>query len=462
VQVDDSSFGQIVAAESGRLATLARLLTGDRDRGRDLTEVALARAMLGWRRLHEEEPGGALRRMLFDVYSEWWHRGYRRYTVPEPDNGQQAGGTDNPVSAELAGMTPRQRAVALMDAEGRSEPEMVELLGLSDRAVARSRPVVPMPELATALSTVDARVPVQAVAARAARIRRRRRITAWVTAAVLVGLAVPVLRALGSGPDPAEAARQCPTRLPTQVSNDGGDLEGQIVPFSPSRTYLCLFSSDGARSDARLVNPQAALQFVAALNSSRLASGSEVCSQEAATPFVLRVVTGGDHGVTLLAAPSGCGRVTNGRRTVSAGRDLMAQVLGGRSGPGREPALLSCAGLDSMVSNGGPGLGQRLVGFTGERIVVCPEGVAAAVGEVVGEDARVLASEMDDAPARRPTGTGCPSSKRFVIVVTGVVERVNIAMDAGGCRWATNGSRVVQLDLSTQNALRALAQLPPL
>jgi DNA-directed RNA polymerase specialized sigma24 family protein len=461
VQVDDSSFGQIVAAESGRLATLARLLTGDPDRGRELTEVALARAMLGWRRLHEEEPGGALRRMLFDVYSEWWHRGYRRYSVPEPANGQQAGGTDDPVVVELAGMTPRQRAVALMDAEGRSEPEMVELLGLSDRAVARSRPVVPMPELATALSTVDVPVPVQAVAARAARIRRRRRITAWVTAAVLVGLAVPALRALGSGPDPAEAARQCPTRLPAQVSNDGGDLDGQIVPFNPTDTYLCLFSSDGARSDARLVNPQAAVQFVAVLNSSRRASSSEVCSREAATPFVLRV-TGGDRAVNLLAAPSGCGRVTNGRRTVSAGRDLMAQILGGRSGPGREPALLSCAGLDSMISNSGPGLGQRLVGFTGERIVVCPEGVAAAVGEVVGDDARVLASELDGAPERRPTGTGCPSSERFVVVVTGVVERVNIAMDVGGCRWASNGSRVVQLDPSTQNALRALAQLPPL
>jgi hypothetical protein len=457
VRVDDSSFGQIVAAESGRLATLATLLTGDRDRGRELTEVALARAMLGWRRLHEEEPGGALRRVLFDVYSEWWHRGYRRY--PAPGNGRQQGATD-PVVAGLAGMTPRQRAVALMDAEGRSEPEMVELLGLPERAVARSRPVVPLPELTTALSTVDSLVPVRAVAARAVRIRRRRRITAWVVALLLVGLAVPVLRALGSGADPAEAARQCPTRLPARVSNGGADLDSQIVPFSPSKTYLCRFSSDGARSDARLIKSDAAVQFVAWFNSGRQSSDTEVCSREVATPFVLRVI-GRDRTVTLLAMPTGCGRVTNGTRTVSAGRDLLAQVLTGRSGQGAEPALLSCAGLDPTVRNGGAGLDRRLVGFTGQRIVVCPQGVAAAVGELAGQDALALASALDTAPTRTSTRTGCPSSKRLLIVVSGVVERVDIAMDAAGCGWASNGTRTVELDLSTQNALRAIAQLPP-
>ena len=457
--MDDSSFGQIVAAESGRLARLATLLTGDRDRGRDLTEVALARAMLGWRRLHEEEPGGALRRVLFDVYSEWWHRRYRRYPAP-PEDGEQRAGADR-VAAELAGMTPRQRAVALMDAEGRSEPEMVELLGLSDRAVARSRPAVPMPELTSALSTIDALVPVQAVAARAARIRRRRRITGWTVAALLVVLAVPVLRVLGSGPDPAEAARQCPTRLPAQVINSGPDLDSQIVPFNPSRTYLCRYSSDGSRSEARLINSDAAVQFLAAFNASRQTSDSEVCSREAVTPFVLRVI-GGDRTLTLLAMPSGCGRVTNGTRTVSTGRDLLAQVATGRAGQGPESALLSCAGLDPLVRNDGPGLDGRLVGFTGERIVVCPQGVAATVGEVSGEDARLLAAALDSAPVGRSTATDCPSSKRLIVVVSGVVERVDIAMDANGCGWASNGVRVVDLDLPTQNMLRELAQLPPL
>jgi len=533
VQVDDSAFGQIVAAESGRLARLATLLTGDRARGRELTEVALARALLGWRRLHEEEPGGALRRVLFEVYGEWWHRRYRRYAAPAPEAapagtgragtgragtsragtsragtsraGTDRAGTDragtrgagqpagaragpvaagsepaaladqvalaepstgagpvaDPVAAELAAMTPRQRSVALMDAEGRSEPEMVELLGLSDRAVARSRPLVPMPELAAALSTVDAPVPLPAVAVRAARIRRRRRITGWVVAVLLVALVVPVLRALGGGPDPAEAARQCPTRLPARVSNSGLGLEADIVPITPARTYLCRYSSDGSRSDAKLVEARAGVQFVAAFNAARVASSSDVCSRETVTPFVLRVV-GGDRTLTLLALPGGCGRVTNGVRTVSAGRDLLAQVLTGRPGQGPEPALLSCAGLDPTVRNEGAGLDRRLVGFTGMRIVVCPKGVAATVGEVVGEEARLLAAELDSAPTRRATAAGCPSSKRLVVVVSGVVERVDIAMDASGCGWASNGVRVVELDRAMQNALRTLAQLPPI
>jgi DNA-directed RNA polymerase specialized sigma24 family protein len=470
VRVDDSAFGQIVAAESGRLARLATLLTGDPARGRDLAEAALARAMLGWRRLYEEEPGGALRRVLFDVYSEWWHRGYRHY--PQPANGQAEGGPDgadgadgaaqpdDPWAAELAGMTPRQRAVALMDAEGRSEPEMVELLGLSDRAVARARPAVPMPELAVALTTVEDPVPVQAVTARAARIRRRRRLTGWVVLALAVLLAVPVLRVLGGGPDPAEAARQCPTRLPTVVSNTGNDLTDQIVPFTPSRAYLCRFGSDGARSDARLLGSGIAVQFVAAINASRPASTSEVCGQEAATPFVLRLLSG-DRSLTVLATPSGCGRVSNGTRTVSAGRDVLARILLGQAGGGPEPALLSCAGLNREVHNDGAGLAERLIGFTGDRIVVCPQGGAATVGELAGQDAREMAAALDSAPAGKAPGTGCPSTQRLIVVVTGLVERVDLAVDAGGCGWATNGTRVVTLDTDTRNALRELAQLPP-
>lgn len=458
--MDDSAFGQIVAAESGRLARLATLLTGDRARGRELTEVALARAMLGWRRLHEEEPGGALRRVLFDVYGEWWHRGYRSYPPPAGPGDEPAIPVD-PVAAELAGMSPRQRAVALMDAEGRSEPEMVGLLGLSDRAVARSRPAVPMPELTTALAAVEEPVPVQAVSSRAVRIRRRRRIIGWISAVVILVLLVPALRAIGSGPDPAEAARQCPERLPAQVTNSGAGLSAQVVPVAPSKTYLCRFGSDGTRSDARLLDGRAATQFAAGINTSRVASDSEVCGREPGSPFVLRVV-GEDRTITLLALPGGCGRVTNGVRTVSAGRDLLAQVIAGRATGDAEPALLSCAGLDTMVRNEGAGLDKRLVGFTGDRIVVCPQGISATVGEVSGEDARQLAIQLDGAPTRRATGTDCPSSQRLVVVVTGGgVQRVDIVMDAAGCGWASNGARVVELTRATQNALRHLAQLPP-
>ena len=232
-------------------------------------------------------------------------------------------------------------------------------------------------------------------------------------------------------------------------------------PFTPSRTYLCRYAADGSRSDARQVGSAAAVQFVAALNASRPASDTEVCGRESLTPFVLRLI-GGDRALSVLAAPTGCGRVTNGVRTVSAGRDLLAQMLAGRADEGPEPALLSCAGLSATVHNDGAGLDQRLIGFTGQRIVVCPQGVSATVGELAGEDARMLADALDSAPVRKAGTAGCPSAQRLMVVVTGLVERVDIATDAGSCGWATNGSRVVELDRDTRNALRALAQLPPL
>jgi DNA-directed RNA polymerase specialized sigma24 family protein len=456
--VEDSTFAQVVVAESGQLARLATLLTGDRQRGRELAEVALARAMLHWRRLYEEEPGGALRRMLFEVHGEWWRRRYRRYEPPDPAD------PADPAAARLAAMTPRERAVALLDADGRSEAEIVGLLGLPVRAVARSRPAVPMPELTAALSVAEPPVPLAEVAAQAARLRRRRRITAVVVTVLLVAAAISTLRALASNPDPAEVARACPARLPAAISNGGPNggsgLDVFMVPFSPTRLYLCRFAPDGSGSDARQLGSRAGVLFVAALNAARPAGDAEVCSREEVTPFVLRVF-GQNQEVTLLADPGGCGRVSNGIRTVSAGRDLLAQVLSGRPSPDPEPALQSCTGLGEDVRNDGGALEERLVGFTGERVVVCPHGVPATVGELAGQDAQELSMALDNAPVLAKVSAGCPSSKRLIVVVSGQNERVDISMDADGCGWASNGRRVVRLDRKTEDTLRELAQLPP-
>src|SRR5882724_6230175 len=99
MQVDDTAFGELVAAESGRLARLGTLLTGDPARGRALAEEALARALLDWRHVREDEPVAALRRALFGVYGEWWRLRYRRYrpAAPEP------AGAEPPDTTEPAG-----------------------------------------------------------------------------------------------------------------------------------------------------------------------------------------------------------------------------------------------------------------------------------------------------------------------------------------------------------------------
>jgi hypothetical protein len=93
--------------------------------------------------------------------------------------------------------------------------------------------------------------------------------------------------------------------------------------------------------------------------------------------------------------------------------------------------------------------------------VVCPHGVQAAVGELAGQDAQELSLTLDGAPEPARPRANCPSAQRLVVVVSGQNQRVDITMDASGCGWASNGRRVVQLDRSTEDVLRALAQLPP-
>jgi hypothetical protein len=571
VRVDDTAFGQLVAAESGRLARLGTLLTGDPARGHALAEEALARALLNWRKLREDEPVSALRRSLFEVYGEWWRRAYRRY-APPPDapasrttatgaattgepatattseaadalsgttggatsgsTGTTGGGTGElvgagastsangpyglaaraaaatqgtgsrgsvgsaaePTPAEptpagpaaeaaagraaaevaagraaaevaaaeepLAGLSHWGRAVALLDAEGRSSPELVGLLGLSERTVARSRPVVPILALATALAGADLPVPVERVTARALRIQRRRRVGAALVAVLLAIPAFLALRASTGVPDSVQADNSCPTFLPGQVSNTGEGLDRTIVPISPDRTYLCMFAPDGSRLVARQLDRRLGVDISASINASRQAGETDICSRESVTPFVL-AVNDGERTVSLLATPDGCGRVTNGVRTVSAGRDLLTQILAGRVNQDPEPAIQSCNGLPADLHNEGPGLAQRLVGFTGERIVVCPQQAPATVGELSGTTARALALTLDQAPTSRPATANCPSDQHLIVVVTGGVSRIDLVMDANpACGWATNGVRVVELDPETRDVLRKLARLP--
>lgn len=585
MRVDDSAFGQLVAAESGRLARLGTLLTGDPARGRALAEEALARALLDWRHVREDEPVSALRRALFAVYGEWWRIRYRRYRVPaledstEDDadetgddtaedgdagtadaagasDGDSAGGPESPageyalvgagvgdapstsangpyakamaaagtaasgssgagsesaaaaggrsagdagsaagnggsaaaaggltgdagrlwgrrtwrdrddtgavVDEPLAGLSHWARAVALLDAEGRSEPEMVGLTGLSERAVARSRPEVPMLELVGALDAADLPLSVERVVRRAAQIRRRRWIGALVALALLAVPGVFALRAATGEPVQIQADRTCPNILPTQVGNSGEDLTQQMVPVQSPKMYLCLFGQDGNRTVARLLDRGFAIDIAAAFNASRKAGETEVCSRETASPFVLRVVDG-DRTITLLANPTGCGRVTNGFRTVSAGRDLLTQILSGQVNRNPEPALHSCSDLPLTLQNNGQGLSRRLLGFTGNRIVVCPQGDSGqgSVGELNGVRARDLALAIDEAPTATHLAKGCPSGEHLVVVVTGETERVDLMVDAkSGCGWASNGIRVVELDRATLDAIRAAARLP--
>jgi len=61
-------FDDFVRARGAALVRLARLLTGDRHRGEDLTQEVLARAFVSWRRIAAmQAPEAYLRRMLVNA-----------------------------------------------------------------------------------------------------------------------------------------------------------------------------------------------------------------------------------------------------------------------------------------------------------------------------------------------------------------------------------------------------------
>jgi DNA-directed RNA polymerase specialized sigma24 family protein len=487
-----SGFREVAAAESPRLARLGGLLTGSRERGRELAEFALARALLQWGRLREEEPGGALRRLLFEVYGQWWRRRLRRYpppgsgpeescpeksgpeksgpeksgpekSGPEKSGPEKSGPEKSGPERWLAGVSPRRRAVALLTAEGRSQTETARLLGLSERAVARSRPDPPQPELATALSAADEPVPMDRVVARATGLRRRRRVTAGVVSVLALAALVPVAVRLRLGPGPDQAGALCPSQLPATVgSADGGragDLAGTLVPFTPARVAVCRYGPDGQQAGARAVDPVAAAVWVGALNAAPAVTGREVCSREPAEPFLVRL-SGAGRTVTVRAEPRGCGQVTNGVRVAAAGRDLLWQIATGQTRPGPEPAALACAGAGGAPGNDGAGLTGRLVGFAASRVVVCPGSAGGSAAALDGPAARSLAARLDLAPALTGSTSGCPSPRRLAVVLTGGVQRVDLSVDTSGCGWANNGRRVARLDQASRRALLRLARVP--
>lgn len=442
-------FRELVAAESARLARLCGLLTGSRERGRELAEVALARALLRWNRLRAEEPGGALRRCVFEVYGQWWRHRLRRYpAAPESAAGRL-----------LAAVPPRQRAIALLAAEGRSQTETAQLLGLADRAVARGWPDPAQPELAAVLSTVDDPIPMDRVVARAGRLRRQRWAGAGVGTALILAVAAPVTSTLRYGPRLDQASRLCPTQLPATVGGSAADLAGTLIPITPTQMVVCRYSSDGQRSEARAVDSATAAIWVSALNAAPAVTDQEVCSREPAEPYLI-LLSGAGRTVMVWAEPSGCGQVTNGVRIATAGRDLLWQISANQPRSGPEPAVLACAGTGGMPVNDGAGLTGRLVGFPASRIVVCPDGADASVAALTGTAARSLAARLDAAPVLSGVPSGCPSPRRLTVVLTGGVQRIDLSVDTAPCGWATNGRRVVRLDPVSRQALLRLAHLP--
>ncbi len=162
---DDASFEEFVAAASGRLFTMALLLTGyQRAEAEDLLQDVLERAYRRWRRIiREGAPDPYVRRMLINASVDRWRRVRYRREEPLVIDSADTTGRDEPglvadrdlLLRVLSGLPPRQRAVLVLRYfEDLSEVQAAAVLGCSvgtvksqaSRALARLRVITPQPD----------------------------------------------------------------------------------------------------------------------------------------------------------------------------------------------------------------------------------------------------------------------------------------------------------------------------
>ncbi|HEX9519081.1 MAG TPA: SigE family RNA polymerase sigma factor [Streptosporangiaceae bacterium] len=142
IGVDDASFEEFVAGSSGRLFTVAILLTGrHRAEAEDLLQDVLERAYRRWGRITRKgDPEPYVRQMLVNAAADRWRRlRYRReeplaldsVVVPAGDEAGEAADRDVLLRA-LAMLPPRQRAVLVLRYfQDLSEAQTAAIMGCS-------------------------------------------------------------------------------------------------------------------------------------------------------------------------------------------------------------------------------------------------------------------------------------------------------------------------------------------
>lgn len=159
----DASFEEYVAGVSGRLFTMALLLTGrHRAEAEDLLQDVLERTYRRWGRITRNgDPDAYVRKMMVNAAVDRWRR--VRYRREEPlliDSGAVADGDEAGSIADrdllvraLAELPPHQRAVLVLRYfEDLTEAQTAAVLGCtvgavksqSSRALARLRSITPL------------------------------------------------------------------------------------------------------------------------------------------------------------------------------------------------------------------------------------------------------------------------------------------------------------------------------
>ena len=129
---DDVAFDAFVTARLPHLLKLGRALAGDEQRGADLVQDALERALPRWRRL--DDPEGFVRRAMVNRSISVWRKVRRERPLPElpPDAARPDRPHDHELFAAVRRLPPRQRAViALRYYEDLTEAQTAEVLGCS-------------------------------------------------------------------------------------------------------------------------------------------------------------------------------------------------------------------------------------------------------------------------------------------------------------------------------------------
>ena len=144
---DDDEFTDFVRDHGGALLRTASLLTGDRARGEDLTQTALARAYAHWDKVRAaDDPVPYVRRLLVNSHLSWLRRLTNTEQVIEsiPDRGDDADLQARHAQADelrtaLRQLSPRVRtAVVLRYFDDLSEAETARLMGCSAKTVNNS------------------------------------------------------------------------------------------------------------------------------------------------------------------------------------------------------------------------------------------------------------------------------------------------------------------------------------
>ncbi len=139
---EEMSFEEFVAVSSGRLFTLARLLTGGhRAEAEDLLQGAFERAYRRWGRISRRgEPERYVRQMLVNASVDRWRRLRRHPETELAVNGADLGVADDTAAVAdrdlllrgLAALAPRQRAVLVLRYfEDLSEAQTAAMLSCS-------------------------------------------------------------------------------------------------------------------------------------------------------------------------------------------------------------------------------------------------------------------------------------------------------------------------------------------